>query len=116
MSIAFKNAFQGGAPKVVLIGSDCAELTKDIIENAFQALEHSDVVIGPSFDGGYYLLGMSSFEPDLFENIAWSTPSVFEQTIAKAGQLHLSIAMLPRLNDIDTQEDLRQSDSNLIDL
>ena len=59
MSGAFNAAFEAGAQKVVIIGSDCPEVTGELLEEAFDQLASNDVVIGPTFDGGYYLLGMS---------------------------------------------------------
>lgn len=112
MKQAFSQSFTDGYEKVVIIGSDCAELTSQIIEQAFRALDDSDLGIGPSEDGGYYLLGMSEFYPNLFNGISWSTPTVFEATIAKAEELDLSVQLMPELNDIDTKHDLIQSDAN----
>lgn len=110
MKMAFRQAFENGYKKAVIIGSDCAALTNQIIKQAFQVLDDSEVVIGPSKDGGYYLLGMSSFYPQLFENIKWSTPTVCAKTIAKVKRLDLSLQLMPKLNDIDTEQDLAQSD------
>lgn len=113
MQEAFRQAFVDGYEKVAVIGSDCAELTREIIQQAFSKLEDSDVVIGPSEDGGYYLLGMKSFYPDLFADIEWSTGSVFTQTVKRVENLGLSMRVLPMLNDIDTEEDLDQSAVNI---
>ncbi len=76
MQKAFDRAFTDGFSKVVVIGTDCAAITSEILKQAFELLEKYPVVIGPSRDGGYYLLGMSNFYPDLFEGKKWSTPSV----------------------------------------
>lgn len=113
MREAFRQAFVDGYEKAVIIGSDCAELTREIIQRAFSKLEDSDVVIGPSEDGGYYLLGMKSFHPELFADIEWSTSSVFTQTVKRAENLGLSLHVLLMLNDIDTEEDLDQSAVNI---
>lgn len=115
MRNAFHQAFADGCQKTVIIGSDCAELTTKIIENAFRKLDDHDIVIGPSKDGGYYLLGMTSFYEDLFSSIPWSTPTVYQQTIGRANELDLSYYNLPTLNDIDTKQDLTKSDINLRD-
>lgn len=112
MEKAFKQAFSEGFEKVVIIGSDCAELTGDIIEEAFKSLDESEVVIGPSEDGGYYLLGMRSFCGDLFADIEWGTPTVYKHTINRIKERNLSLYLLPTLNDIDTEEDLIQSAEN----
>lgn len=105
MQYAFQENFHQGYRKVVIIGSDCAELTTAVIEKAFSVLDDNEVVIGPSIDGGYYLLGMSSYLPMLFEGVAWSTPKVMGQTLAKIQQHGLSLHLLPRLNDIDYESD-----------
>jgi len=111
MKNAFKHAFEKKRQlRTIIIGSDCADLTPEIILRGFQILKSNDLVIGPSKDGGYYLLGMSSFYPELFEDIAWSTKTVFEKTMQKAQLLDLKTQILPALNDIDTKEDLIKSD------
>lgn len=113
MSSAFESAFDGGYSKVVIIGSDCFGLSHQHIEKAFQALEQHDTVIGPSKDGGYYLLGMKSYSPELFNDIEWSTPQVFDKTIEHFRSHDLSFKTLDVLNDIDTIEDLRESNISL---
>ena len=94
--------------KVVIIGSDCPELTATIIEDAFHALNTHDVVVGPSHDGGYYLLGLTEFYSHLFDNINWSTSSVFHQTIEKMKTNEISFDLLPTLYDLDTIDDLEK--------
>ena len=94
--------------KAIIIGSDCAELTKEILENAFEALEKNDFVIGPAEDGGYYLLGMNHFEPTIFENINWSTAEVLSKTIEKIARLEKKVAFMPTLSDIDNEEDWKK--------
>jgi len=108
MKNAFKDVFDDGYRQVVIIGSDCAELETGILHSAFEELDDVDLVIGPSEDGGYYLLGMSLFYPDVFDNIDWSTSSVFQQTVDKATKIGLSTTLLPTLNDIDTEQDLKE--------
>lgn len=105
MRLAFEKAFASGFDKAVIIGSDCAQLTGDILDKAYQELGVSDVVIGPSEDGGYYLLGMKDFHPELFDNINWSTQRVYEQTQSRIIQSGLTLSTLPVLNDVDTIED-----------
>ena len=113
MLAAFRTAFEEGYEKVVIIGSDCADLSPDHIEAAFQGLQTSDAVIGPSEDGGYYLLGLKEFRPEIFSEIEWSTPDVLESTIHHFDRLGLSYSTLDVLNDIDTIEDLEKSDLSL---
>ncbi len=109
MQHAFQKAFDEPVEKAVIIGSDCSALTTNIIRQAFQALDNHRVVIGPARDGGYYLLGMSQYYPDIFTNKSWSTPSVFTETIEQLQEQNISYTLLPKLNDIDTYEDLKAS-------
>ena len=104
MSAAFAEAFKSH-DKVVIIGSDCASLTPKIVQEAFDALDKNDFVVGPTFDGGYYLLGMRNFQPSVFENVEWSTESVFPTTIERINALDASYHLTERLSDIDFEED-----------
>jgi uncharacterized protein len=105
---AFEHGFKSGAERVVIIGSDSPDITRDDIEAAWSALGDHDVVLGPAEDGGYWLIGLRSEQPTLFENIAWSSDRVFEETRARATTADLSIHILRTLPDIDTIEDLRR--------
>lgn len=105
MKHAFKHSFKSGCNKMVLIGSDCPTLTSEIMEEAFDMLNDNDVVFGPSEDGGYYLIGMSSYKPEVLEDIDWSTEKVMEQTEKKAEKNNISLAKLESLNDIDNEQD-----------
>jgi rSAM/selenodomain-associated transferase 1 len=106
MMNALMDMLEKGYKNVIIIGSDCPSLDEHILNDAFGQLESYDVVIGPAFDGGYYLVGMKSLHPYLFENMEWSTPSVFEVTAARCKSLNLACAVLPRLHDIDDEKDL----------
>lgn len=106
MQAAFADAFLEGYTSVVIIGSDCLQLTPEIIMRAYKELETHEVVIGPALDGGYYLLGMNCLYPQLFHNKHWSTERVFSETIQDLQRMHLPYALLPRLSDIDQVEDL----------
>ncbi|EMI45212.1 DUF2064 domain-containing protein [Rhodopirellula sp. SWK7] len=108
----------------VLIGADCPLLSQPDIENAWAQLQQNDVVIGPAFDGGYYLIGVRSGGADrdplmsspitettlagLFDGITWSTETVFEQTLAAANDRGLSVAVLEQRHDVDTAADLNR--------
>ncbi|GAA5026620.1 hypothetical protein GCM10011506_12420 [Marivirga lumbricoides] len=107
MSAAFSEAFQQGYTSVCIIGSDCYKLDTSIIDKAFEALQNKDAVIGPSTDGGYYLLGMNHLITEVFENKEWSTDSVCLETEKDFRKLHLSFSKLQALTDIDTEEDLK---------
>ncbi|MFK8102455.1 MAG: TIGR04282 family arsenosugar biosynthesis glycosyltransferase [Saprospiraceae bacterium] len=107
MQAAFATAFQEHE-KVIIIGSDCASLNPEIVQTAFEQLDHFPFVIGPAFDGGYYLLGMNTYQPSLFEDIAWSTDTVLPATIAKIEALQQNYYCLPTLSDIDYEEDWKK--------
>ena len=104
MSNAFKRVLQKHG-RAIIIGSDCASLTPEILQDAYDRLNQFDFVIGPALDGGYYLLGMSDFFPEVFQNIAWSTPTVLDRTIQIVQSLGKSYYLLTRLSDIDLEED-----------
>lgn len=95
--------------QIIIIGSDCLELNSDILLAAFENLETSDIVIGPAFDGGYYLLGMKSLKKELFQGIEWSSNTVFSSTMEKIQSLNLSVYILPTLRDIDRALDLKNT-------
>lgn len=104
MQQAFSLAFEQHQ-KVVIIGSDCASLTSAIINEAFDLLDQHPFVIGPAIDGGYYLLGMNQFTPQLFDNMTWSTDTVLSDTLQRIESTGATYALLPRLSDIDFEED-----------
>jgi rSAM/selenodomain-associated transferase 1 len=114
MQSAFEEAFNKNYDSVCIIGSDCYDLDENVIQQAFNVLEAKDAVLGPSNDGGYYLLGMNQLHSDLFANKEWSTESVASDTIADFKKLNLKYALLKELTDIDTEEDLRSIPAELI--
>ncbi len=103
---AFKWAFANEFKKVLIMGSDIPHITSDILIDAFKKLNEFDYVIGPCFDGGYYLIGMKKekLKKQIFENIDWSTDKVFSQTIEKLQNYYV----LKKMYDIDTIEDLKK--------
>lgn len=105
MAHAFKMGFQS-YDAVVIIGTDLWTLEASDINEAFMALEKNDAVVGPSMDGGYYLLGMKEFIPQLFTHKEWGTSSVLAHTLndLKPFQHHF----LKEKNDVDTIEDLEE--------
>ena len=106
MQHAFQSVFLKGFKKCVIIGSDCPELTPEIVNDAFGALDQFDAVIGGANDGGYYLLGTKKIIPSLFKNKEWSTANVFENTIKDFENEELSFFTLPFLNDLDEEKDI----------
>lgn len=105
MKQAFREQFEKGSERVVIIGSDCLELRSQHLEEAFQSLQTNDVVIGPSTDGGYYLLGMSRLHEVLFDEMPWSQPILMEKTTAALQSKKLTCHLLPPLTDIDEWDD-----------
>ena len=105
MKHAFQQVFNEGHEQVIIIDSDCMQVSTVIIEQAFAALEKTDAVIGPATDGGYYLLGLTTMHNRLFENIPWSTSQVLDRTLAVCSELKLHYALLPELSDIDEAAD-----------
>lgn len=111
---AFDSAFKKGFEKLIVLGTDCADLTSDILEDAYNQLNKNDVVIGPAKDGGYYLLGMTHFIQSLFENKSWSTEHLLTETIRTLEEEGKSYHLLETLSDIDTIEDLKNTKNKLI--
>lgn len=106
MSSAFQNVFAHGNNKIIIVGTDIPDISKEIILKAFDELEQNDIVISPSGDGGYNFLGMNNYYPELFQNIKWSTVEVLTKTIEAAESLKLRIAYSESFTDIDDKEDL----------
>lgn len=104
MQHAFAEVLQNHQ-RAVIIGSDCATLTAQILKDAFSALEDRSYVVGPAIDGGYYLLGMNKLTPELFSGIAWSTSSVFRDTLERLQATGANYHLTPELSDIDFEED-----------
>jgi rSAM/selenodomain-associated transferase 1 len=103
---AFQRMFRTGYQSIIIIGTDCPEITGPLLESAFENLQKHDAVIGPAFDGGYYLLGLKALAPELFSGIKWGSASVFDQTMLKLKLSGKSVHCLARLHDIDRPEDL----------
>lgn len=108
MKSCFEFAFNKDFEKVIVIGSDSPDLPHKIFEKAFLSLNENDSVIGPTYDGGYYLLGFkkNSYSPKVFEGINWSTKSVFKETINQLNNENLKTKVLIYWRDIDTLDDL----------
>jgi len=105
MENAFKNGFAEGYKNIVIIGTDLWDLETLEIEKAFVSLEKNEGVIGPAQDGGYYLLGLSKWNPTVFQNKKWGTSTVLNETLACFDKK--VVDNLKTKNDIDTIEDLR---------
>jgi rSAM/selenodomain-associated transferase 2/rSAM/selenodomain-associated transferase 1 len=104
---AFDTVFGHGAGKAITVATDVPELSAEILDEAVSALDNHDIVLGPSHDGGYYLLGMKAIHYEFFKDIPWSTEHVSRKTLNVAEELGFTVHKLPSLMDIDTEEDLR---------
>lgn len=104
--VAFQWAFSQGHRQVIVVGTDCPDVTTDLLRQGFDRLKTDPLLLGPACDGGYYLIGLTQPQPTLFQNIAWSTATVLAETVAAATTLGLVPAYLPTLTDIDRPEDL----------
>lgn len=102
---AFDTVFRHGASQCVLIGTDVPEMDLPTLNASFSSLAAADVVVGPSTDGGYYLLGMHANTKSIFADVPWSTNEVFHRTLDHIITLQLHHCVLPVLNDIDTAAD-----------
>src|SRR5688572_4893851 len=109
MAAAVSRAFAGGAPAAILLGADAPHVDLTAVAAAGKALESGvEVVIGPSEDGGYYLLGLRRPRPELFGAIAWGGPGVYAATLARCVALDLEPLLLPVTFDVDEPADLRR--------
>lgn len=105
---AFRRAFDEGAKRVVIIGSDCPEVSASDIQAAWTALLPHDVVLGPATDGGYWLIGLRAPQSGLFEDIPWSTNAVLRKTLERCRAAGLTTRLLRELTDVDTEADWRR--------
>lgn len=105
MAAAFEEAFRSGCERAILIGTDIPALTEAHLTAAFTALESHDVVLGPSSDGGYWLVGLKKSH-DIFSGMTWGHPRVLAETLRRVRRLGLSHARLAVLSDLDTPADL----------
>jgi uncharacterized protein len=106
---AFAHAFADGYQKVVIICSDCFEISSSHIVDAFESLNETDIVLGPSTDGAYYLLGMNRFLPFIFKNKDWGSENVFLDTLIDIRNHGLGFRLLETLSDLETFDDLKRS-------
>jgi uncharacterized protein len=107
MYSAITGAINAGSRKVALIGTDIPEPISGYIEKAFSALDEKDIILGPTIDGGYWLIGMKS-PYNIFDEITWGTETVLSQTVERIKQQGLTVFLLPEINDIDTVGDLKR--------
>ena len=108
MAHAFKHIFSEGYQKALIVGSDIPDLPQSVILKAFESLGTYDAVIGPSFDGGYYLIGFrhDTFSNEVFQEIDWGTDTVFSQTLDRFKR-EQTVRIMPLWWDIDLPEDIK---------
>ena len=106
MREALVQQLDAGASAAVLIGTDIPSLPARHIIQAFDLLRAKDVVLGPSTDGGYYLVGISKPMPEIFEDVEWSTSSVLAQTIDRVQRAGHTLGLVPPYFDVDTPDEL----------
>jgi len=106
---AFEALLVSPDDRAVVIGADCPSLDAATVDQAFAELARHDLVLGPTRDGGYYLIGLRRPVPALFEGIAWSTPAVLGGTLERADRAALETVLLAMRDDLDTFEDLQRA-------
>lgn len=106
MQHAMDSLLQEGYEKVAIIGSDCIGMDEDFIDGVFSDLDENNFVIGPSSDGGYYLLALKESCPWLFENVKWSTDEVLDVTLDRIEARNLTVKELDEKIDVDNLKDL----------
>ncbi|NJN24701.1 MAG: glycosyltransferase [Cyclobacteriaceae bacterium] len=111
---AISDCNEGAEGAMCLIGTDIPDLSKEIIDSAFELLTYNDVVIGPAEDGGYYLIAMRKPVKEIFVDKTWGTGMVLKETLAELEKSALTFKLLPVLNDIDTIEDIRNGGYNYL--
>lgn len=94
--------------RVMVIGADIPGILPQEILTGLKNLENADVTLGPTEDGGYYLIGMKKYYPELFRNTPWGTDQVLNKTLVQANKLGLSVSSLPLKMDIDTWDDFTE--------
>lgn len=108
MENAFKEVFEEGFGKVLIIGSDCPQMSPAVLWQAYRYLDAAPVVVGPATDGGYFLLGMTAFVPGIFDLARWSHAQVLDETLAILQRKRVGYALMSELSDLDDAQDLRR--------
>lgn len=107
LALAFESCLRDHS-KAVIIGSDAPHIPPSVYADAFEELDRADLVLGPSADGGYYLVGLTRPEPRLFHDIPWSTDGVLLATRQRARELGVSTRLLSEQFDVDAFGDLKR--------
>lgn len=115
MFCAFETVFAKGFEEVVMIGTDSPTFPIDYIEQAFEHLETtSEIILGKTEDGGFYLIGLRVLRREIFENVAWSTPKTFEQVYKNVHKLDLHLRETPSWYDVDEPKDLIKMQTEIL--
>jgi hypothetical protein len=116
MKNAFMYSFDKGSQRTVIIGTDSPTLPLSYIQKAFDALKEVPVTIGPTFDGGYYLIGLSEQNAAIFDGVDWSTSRVFSQTLTRIQTINKQLYVLPPWYDVDTSDNLEFLRSHILSM
>jgi rSAM/selenodomain-associated transferase 1 len=108
MANALRKLLALGYTRVAIIGTDLPDLPMAHVEEAYRRLETTDVVFGPSEDGGYYLVAMGELHGNLFRDVPWSSGEVLATSLARAEEAGVSVSLLPVWHDVDTADDLER--------
>jgi hypothetical protein len=111
---AFRDLIDTDGTPACVIGSDSPDLPLAYIKRAFVKLKHKDVVLGPTLDGGYYLVGLKKSVPEIFQDITWGGPDVLSDTLRRVDRLGLSCGVLPPWYDVDDTESLSLLETMLL--
>lgn len=111
MANAFSTTLKS-TKRCLIMGSDCPDISTDLLKNAFAILQERDIVLGPAYDGGYYLIGLKRTLSQkqithLFADVPWGSEKVLTTTLTRIKELQLQCQLLPKLHDIDTPHDLK---------
>jgi len=104
---AFSELLLEPGDRAVIIGSDCPDVPLPFLKRAFQVLKHRDLVIGPSFEGGCYLIGLRRNAPGLFRNIHWGSATVLEEMLDAIERERMTLALVPPWHRVHDAESLR---------
>jgi glycosyltransferase A (GT-A) superfamily protein (DUF2064 family) len=106
LTSVFAHFAEGHERRVIAFNSDSPHLPRSVLEDAFETLAAHDVVVGPTHDGGYYLVGAKASHPTLFARDGMGTSSALERLLSRARALELSVGSAPPFYDIDVVDDL----------
>ena len=113
METAAREAFEEGAQKVIIIGTDCPSIDEAALNSAVSTLDSNDLVYIPATDGGYVLIGMSKLVPEVFRDISWGGEDVLEASLAAASAAGAKVQLLDPIPDVDLPEDLPAAEAAL---